>query len=217
MHLDSASCLSPPASRLPFLMCPGQQPCLWKEGCTPRCSPASCPSAFLHRLLPALHMLHHFSLLADMLSVCSLMCASPHPSSSRPCNPLQWSGSSGDDSQLPERIGSYHSLAPLEELRLTEDGRPPSVLGVRSTVVKAISSSDGAAYVLRVINGKQVGASGRQQGAPGRVFNAWAPSCSCMLVWLQPWSGSQQKASHPHHACRSPQRWPVMTTLQLAA
>jgi hypothetical protein len=126
------------------------------------------------------------------LSHTDLTCSLPPPPPCRPHlwvtvpYPAQWSGSGGDDSQLPERIGSYHSLAPLEEFRLTEDGRPPSVLGVRSSVVKAISSSDGAAYVLRVINGKQVGdGAARTLLLARKSLHMRHPAIACLCASLE--------------------------------
>jgi len=56
---------------------------------------------------------------------------------------------------IPQKIHHYHSLYPLEDVSLVDD-RPSMALGVRSFVLKGVSSLDGQAYVLRWIDGRQV-------------------------------------------------------------
>lgn len=60
---------------------------------------------------------------------------------------------------LPDKIGHYHTLYPLEDLAAAESaaGGVSAAWGVRTTCLKGISSRDGHAYCLRVVCGKQVG------------------------------------------------------------
>lgn len=73
------------------------------------------------------------------------------------CAVLQWAAS-GDDAALADKVSHYHTLYPLEDMSNTDE-HVSSTLGVRSTVLKAISALDGQAYVLRQIDGRQVGAT----------------------------------------------------------
>jgi hypothetical protein len=61
---------------------------------------------------------------------------------------------------LPDMLQQYHTLYPLEDMAAAGE-QPSPALGVRSTVLKGISSTDGKAYALRRIDGRQVG------GGPG--------------------------------------------------
>jgi hypothetical protein len=63
---------------------------------------------------------------------------------------------SGDEPPLPDKIGHYHTLYPLEDLATADVSGVSAAWGVRSSVLKGISSRDGRAYVLRVVCGKQV-------------------------------------------------------------
>jgi hypothetical protein len=63
---------------------------------------------------------------------------------------------SGDEPPLPDKIGAYHTLYPLEDLASSDMNGVSAAWGVRSSVLKGVSSRDGRAYVLRVVCGKQV-------------------------------------------------------------
>jgi hypothetical protein len=63
----------------------------------------------------------------------------------------------GDEPPLPDKIGHYHTLYPLEDLASSDMSHVSAAWGVRSSVLKGVSSRDGRAYVLRVVCGKQVG------------------------------------------------------------
>ena len=56
---------------------------------------------------------------------------------------------------VPDMVQHYHSLYPLEDLRLAEEGVSRG-LGVQSSVLKAISAQDGQAYALRKLSWRQV-------------------------------------------------------------
>ena len=74
----------------------------------------------------------------------------------------QWSGegqeSGGAQPVLPDKVQHFHTLCPLEDLG-GDAGDQPSVAlgGLRTLLLKGISSHDGLAYVLRRIDNKQVG------------------------------------------------------------
>jgi hypothetical protein len=63
---------------------------------------------------------------------------------------------SADEPGLPDKIGHYHTLYPLEDLSAAESAGVSAAWGVRTTCLKGISSRDGHAYCLRVVCGKQV-------------------------------------------------------------
>lgn len=79
---------------------------------------------------------------------------------------------SGDEPALPEMVGPYHTLYPLEDLAAAEE-HPSGALGLRTALVKGISSHDGAAYALRRVDGKQVGTLLWEQEEPSL-------SCCCL-------------------------------------
>lgn len=56
---------------------------------------------------------------------------------------------------LPEMVQRFHSLFPLEDVN-REDESPSTSFGVRTMIFKGISSSDGQAYAIRRIDGRQV-------------------------------------------------------------
>jgi hypothetical protein len=68
---------------------------------------------------------------------------------------VQWSGL--DESSIVEKVNQFHTLYPLEDPSSSEEQRMSAVLGVRTMVVKGINAHDGQGYVLRVVDGKQVG------------------------------------------------------------
>lgn len=63
---------------------------------------------------------------------------------------------SAEEPPLPDKIGHYHTLYPLEDLAGAESAGVSAAWGVRTTCLKGISSRDGHAYCLRVVCGKQV-------------------------------------------------------------
>jgi hypothetical protein len=77
---------------------------------------------------------------------------------------------------VPQVLGSYHTLYPLEELAAAAEASSQA-LGVTTQVAKAISSVDGQAYALRRVDGRQVRARARlPTGAPQR---------SCLVAGCQ--------------------------------
>jgi hypothetical protein len=84
---------------------------------------------------------------------------------------LQYTPSVGEP-PLPDKIGHYHTLYPLEDLAAAESvaGGVSAAWGVRTTCLKGISSRDGHAYCLRVVCGKQVGLC-------GVLLLLWAGGC----------------------------------------
>lgn len=68
---------------------------------------------------------------------------------------LQYNPSS-DEPPLPEKIGHYHTLYPLEDLAAADAAGVSAAWGVRTNILKGISAQDGKAYALRVVCGKQV-------------------------------------------------------------
>jgi hypothetical protein len=63
---------------------------------------------------------------------------------------------SADEPCLPDKVGHYHTLYPLEDLAAAESAGVSAAWGVRTTCLKGLSSRDGHAYCLRVVCGKQV-------------------------------------------------------------
>ena len=74
---------------------------------------------------------------------------------------------------MPDVVGPYHTLAPLEDLAAAEE-RPSAALGVRSCVIKGISAADGAPYALRRIDGRQVLPSGELLAAARAAVEGWS-------------------------------------------
>ena len=56
---------------------------------------------------------------------------------------------------LPEMVGAYHSLYPLEDLAAARD-RPGQALGIPSQALKGVSAKDGQGYALRRLDSRQV-------------------------------------------------------------
>jgi hypothetical protein len=83
-------------------------------------------------------------------------CALDPPCAARPVLPVQYTPSA-DEPCLPDKIGHYHTLYPLEDLAAAESAGVSAAWGVRTTCLKGLSSRDGHAYCLRVVCGKQVG------------------------------------------------------------
>jgi hypothetical protein len=77
----------------------------------------------------------------------------------------------GDEPPLPDKIGPFHTLHPLEELLSPADSssNASAAWGVRTSVLKGICARDGQAYALRIICGKQVRAPGGR-GLWGRLL-----------------------------------------------
>lgn len=84
----------------------------------------------------------------------------------------QWMPS-GDEPALPDMIGHYHTLYPLEDLAAAEE-HPSSSLGVRTCVVKGINPHDGRAYALRRVDGKQVLPSGELLSNARQAVELWS-------------------------------------------
>eukprot|EP00775_Hariotina_reticulata_P010230 gene10230-10390_t len=80
---------------------------------------------------------------------------------------------SGDEPSLPDKIGPYHTLYPLEDLS-PGDNSVPAAWGVRTTVLKGICARDGKAYALRIICGKQVIPSLEMLSVVRQAVEAWA-------------------------------------------
>jgi len=77
-----------------------------------------------------------------------------------------------DTADLPRVLDQYHSLVPLEDLAIEE---PSYTLGVRSGVLKGVSSVDGMAYSLRRIDHRQVIPSPELTAAAREAVVRWAP------------------------------------------
>ena len=69
-------------------------------------------------------------------------------------------------------LNQYHSLVPLEDLSLEE---PSYALGLRSGVLKGVSSVDGMAYALRRIDHRQVIPSPELTAAAREAVDRWTP------------------------------------------
>ena len=59
---------------------------------------------------------------------------------------------------LPEMLGQYHSLYPLEDLAAARE-HPSQALGLPSQLLKAVSAKDGQGYALRRLDPRQVPAA----------------------------------------------------------
>eukprot|EP00879_Flechtneria_rotunda_P012154 GHRR01012694.1.p1 GENE.GHRR01012694.1~~GHRR01012694.1.p1 ORF type:complete len:873 (+),score=416.93 GHRR01012694.1:315-2933(+) len=86
---------------------------------------------------------------------------------------LQYTAS-GDEPQLPDKIGHYHTLYPLEDLSAADAAGVSAAWGVRTTVLKGISARDGQAYTLRVVCGKQVIPSLEMLSVVRAAVDAWS-------------------------------------------
>jgi PAB-dependent poly(A)-specific ribonuclease subunit 3 len=69
-------------------------------------------------------------------------------------------------------LNQYHSLVPLEDLSVEE---PSCALGLRSGVLKGVSSVDGMAYALRRIDHRQVIPSPELTAAAREAVARWTP------------------------------------------
>eukprot|EP00898_Chlorokybus_atmophyticus_P005575 jgi/Chlat1/6018/Chrsp4S06201 len=78
-----------------------------------------------------------------------------------------------DSIDLPDMLHKYHTLYPLEDMASNEDA-PSAVLGIRTTHVKGISSTDGAAYALVRIDSRQVVPSPELLAAAKDVVDRWS-------------------------------------------
>ena len=56
---------------------------------------------------------------------------------------------------LPETVQQYHSLYPLEDLSLTRE-TSSQAFGMKTTLMKGVSSRDGRAYTLRRLDNRRV-------------------------------------------------------------
>jgi hypothetical protein len=56
---------------------------------------------------------------------------------------------------LPEMLGPYHSLYPLEDLAAARE-QPSHALGLPSQLLKGVSAKDGQGYTLRRLDPRQV-------------------------------------------------------------
>mmetsp|Transcript_8345 Transcript_8345/g.30785 ORF Transcript_8345/g.30785 Transcript_8345/m.30785 type:complete len:654 (-) Transcript_8345:25-1986(-) len=70
---------------------------------------------------------------------------------------------------VPDMIGKYHTLFPLEEIGPSASQEPSQALGVRTTVLKGISSHDGEGYVLYRVDSDYVMPSTEIQSLASRV------------------------------------------------
>jgi PAB-dependent poly(A)-specific ribonuclease subunit 3 len=73
---------------------------------------------------------------------------------------------------VPQVLGSYHTLYPLEELAAAAEASSQA-LGVTTQVAKAISSVDGQAYALRRVDGRQVIPTAELLGAAEAAVARW--------------------------------------------
>ncbi|PRW58104.1 PAB-dependent poly(A)-specific ribonuclease subunit 3 [Chlorella sorokiniana] len=76
------------------------------------------------------------------------------------------------DLGVPQIVGSYHTLYPLEDVTAETTSQ---ALGVSSQVAKAISSVDGQAYVLRRIDGRQVIPTAELLSSAEAAVARWEP------------------------------------------
>eukprot|EP00798_Chlamydomonas_sp_ICE-L_P006426 gene6426-3053_t len=78
-------------------------------------------------------------------------------------------------SMIPDKVQHYHTLYPLDdEANLSSNAEPSTALGLRTVVVKGVSSQDGQAYALRRIDGKQVIPSSDLLSQARRVAEQWS-------------------------------------------
>jgi len=92
----------------------------------------------------------------------------------------QWSSSmSHGGAGLPERVGIYHTLYPLEDIpgvtSAAGAAEAYSSLGLRTSVLKGISNRDGVAYALRRVDGAQVPPHTDVVRAAHLAVETWAP------------------------------------------
>ncbi|KAI8469985.1 MAG: hypothetical protein J3K34DRAFT_377450 [Monoraphidium minutum] len=78
-----------------------------------------------------------------------------------------------DEPALPEVVGPYHTLYPLEDLAAAEE-HPSAALGVRTAVIKGISGHDGQPTALRRVDGKQVLPSGELLSNARQAVEQWS-------------------------------------------
>lgn len=76
---------------------------------------------------------------------------------------------------LPEKVHNYHTLYPLEEPSADGNDKMSAALGLRTFVMKAISSLDGQAYAIRRVCGKQVIPSADLLSHARSAVEAWSP------------------------------------------
>lgn len=61
----------------------------------------------------------------------------------------------GDEWGLPEMVQQYHSLCPLEDLTSARE-KSSQAFGIKTALLKGVSSRDGQAYTLRRIDNRRV-------------------------------------------------------------
>ena len=61
----------------------------------------------------------------------------------------------GEEWKLPEMVQQYHSLCPLEDLTSARE-KPSRAFGIKTALLKGVSSTDGQAYTLRRIDNRRV-------------------------------------------------------------
>lgn len=66
---------------------------------------------------------------------------------------MLWQGD--EEWGLPETVQQYHSLYPLEDLSMARE-RSSQAFGMKTSVLKGVSSRDGQAYTLRRIDNRRV-------------------------------------------------------------
>lgn len=66
---------------------------------------------------------------------------------------LLWQGE--EDLRLPDMVQQYHSLYPLEDLTTARE-KASQAFGMKTTLLKGVSSRDGQAYTLRRVDNRRV-------------------------------------------------------------
>ncbi|KAG2482584.1 hypothetical protein HYH03_018468 [Edaphochlamys debaryana] len=93
----------------------------------------------------------------------------------------QWHDETADESAPPPplRLGPYHTLYPLEEGAMRPQAAaselPSAALGLRTVLVKGVSSADGSAAALRRVDPKQVIPTAELLSRARETVESWAP------------------------------------------
>ncbi|CAK0773929.1 hypothetical protein CVIRNUC_004116 [Coccomyxa viridis] len=75
---------------------------------------------------------------------------------------------------LPETVQQYHSLYPLEDLSLTRE-KSSQAFGMKTTLMKGVSSRDGRAYTLRRLDNRRLPADPDLAAAAQDIVQQWSP------------------------------------------
>ncbi|KAL2653446.1 hypothetical protein R1flu_021574 [Riccia fluitans] len=75
---------------------------------------------------------------------------------------------------LPEMVQRFHTLYPLEDVNRDDDSTS-CAFGVRSMILKGISSTDGITYAIRRIDSRQVIPNAELAASAAEVVERWSP------------------------------------------